>query len=325
MPKLQRYNSPRVRSSSTETFPPRRWNRLRQKKNVELTDLHERLAEARSLIRQLQQQLAQAVTDDTEVFAGLDAGDAPDQQPDITTPEAFDEQLDPSTTPDEDAETDAQSQDIPTEDNPPENQQDNSTDEPNTEGSPDGDSDEPPAETTPADKVIKADEQPDATDEPVDESQGDAQGDDNLTERLEAAERQAAETSAELEAVIQQHAELEAKVTEEAAQKAYMATLAALDQQYGGDLRAEAIDQANEDLAAMGFDDSHAAPEQLVKDRLEIAYLQGAYRREAAKQVSADPSPEVLDSPAGGNAGAFAAEGTLEEVIEDMKRAGKLR
>lgn len=319
MPKPQRYNSPRVRSSSTETFTPRHWNRLRQKKNVELTDLYERLAEARSLIRQLQQQLAQAVTDDTEVFAGLAAGDAPDQQPDISTPAAIDEQalqeqLEPSTTPDE-------SQDIPTEDIPPQNEQDNSTDEPETKGSPDGDNDEPPADKTPAEKVIKTDEQPDATDDTVDESQGD----DNLTERLEAAERQAAEASVELEAVIQQHAELEAKVTEEAAQKAYLATLAALDQQYGGDLRTEAIDQANEDLAAMGFDDSHAAPEQLVKDRLEIAYLQGAYRRDTAKQVSADPSPEVLDSPAGGNAGAFAAEGTLEEVIDDMKRAGKLR
>ena len=145
--------------------------------------------------------------------------------------------------------------------------------------------------------------------------------------RAEAAERQAAEAMAQVAGALQRQAALEEVVQTNAAQQDYTKALAELDRQFGGDLRAMAIDLANTELAGMGFGPDNLPPAQLVKDRLEIAYLRLARDRESAGTPAnpAGPKAETLDAGIGGNASMPSLEGSLADVVADMKRAGKLR
>jgi len=137
--------------------------------------------------------------------------------------------------------------------------------------------------------------------------------------RAEAAEEQAAEAEAKV-------AELQAALEAKAAQEAYQDLLKKLDAAYGAEHRAAAIDAANAVLAEMGYGEGNPAPTQVMADRLEIAYLQEALAGQP-EPAPADPTPpaETLDTGVGGNAGLVATEGTLQEVLADMQRAGKLR
>jgi hypothetical protein len=180
----------------------------------------------------------------------------------------------------------------------------------------------------PVGDVIDSDENTDV----LDDSLAD---DADLTERLsaaearaEAAEQRAAQAVAKAAAAIEQQMAAENAAGQQAAQQEYLALLGKLDSQYGASFRAEAIDAANETLAEMGFSADCPPPVHVVADRLEIAYLQASRQANnttmpATRRIAA--SPETLDAATGGSAGVFSAQGTLEEVVADMKRVGKLR
>ena len=142
--------------------------------------------------------------------------------------------------------------------------------------------------------------------------------------RADAAERRAADALALRAEAAGAHAAMEATAQSRAAHEAYLHCLIDLDRRYGGDLRADAITQANDTLAAMGYGPENLPPADLVRDRLEIAYLREARLRDQRARDQR-PNVETLDTGVGGNATALCLEGSLEDVIADMKRAGKLR
>ena len=166
-----------------------------------------------------------------------------------------------------------------------------------------------PTDNTTDNPTVTADEAITA-DTPVD--------DGDLATRLAEAEARAAEAE-------KRAADAEATAQAQAAQEAYRALLSKLDRQYGGQYRADAITTAEESMAELGYGEDNVAPAQLVADRLEIAYRQQALAAEIDRHQPAAPAAETLDTAAGGAAGIHAAEGTLEEVLADMTRNGKLR
>jgi len=166
----------------------------------------------------------------------------------------------------------------------------------------------------------------------IDDSLADPQFDQDLTDRLAQAEaraaeaeRAAADAATEMVSAAARQTALEQAVAAHTAQETYLGILRELDATYGGDLRAAALDETNGSLEAMGFSSANLPPVQLVKDRLEIAYLQLARTRAESPSDRKRPKAETLDVGVGGNAGAALAEGSLEEVVADMKRSGKLR
>jgi hypothetical protein len=128
---------------------------------------------------------------------------------------------------------------------------------------------------------------------------------------------------AEKDASEQEKARVQAETAVKAQKADWDGHLTDCDKQYGEKFRADAIKAAGEYFASRGYTQQNLPPHEAAKARVELEYHRLAVKA-GAKPAKEDPKPK-LDKGTGGSPAQVLKGGTIDEVAEDMRKAGKFR